>query len=340
MKNRCAYLDKNHVITIKTEDVPVPNDDEALIKIAANGICGSDVHFYADGRLGNFVVDRPYIPGHEASGTVAGLGRNVKNFIIGEKVAIEPGVPCGRCPLCMGGRYNLCRSVMFFSAPPVNGTFCDYICVRADMVHKVPDSVPLTHAAFVEPAAVAVHAVNRAASTGTIAGRSGLIVGTGTIGLMALMFFKTMGGGCATCADMADNRLELAKKIGADACINVKTEKIPDAAYDIVFETAGSPVAAQTCVSAAAVGGTVVQVGWPTGNIVQINYTDLIEKELTVTSVNRYANAFPAALAFIGDGRVDPAPLITHVYDFNQTAEAFAFVKNNPDKTIKVMVTN
>ena len=314
MLNRRAYLDKNHKLTIKNEPSPEPKEDEILIKIAANGICGSDIHFYAAGRLGNFIVNEPYVPGHEASGTVLKIGKNVLNFTLGEKVCIEPGIPCGRCALCLSGRYNLCGSVVFLSAPPVNGTFCDYITMRADFTHKIPEYMKLEHAALAEPAAVAIHAVNRAISVGSIAGKKGLIFGSGTIGLMVLQAFKAMGGGEVTCADVIDGKLELAKKLGADCIINTKRDIVPVKYADIVFETAGSPVATAQCVPAAGVGGTIVQVGWPAGNKVELNIADIIEKEVVYTSVNRYANAFPAALNFIKSGKIKVDQMITHTY--------------------------
>ncbi|HBP38209.1 MAG TPA: alcohol dehydrogenase, partial [Clostridiales bacterium] len=120
--NRCLYLDDQHQLTLRHEPVPVPAADEVLVRIMANGICGSDVHFYKEGRLGNFVVTKPYIPGHEASGQIVALGSAVTGKAVGDKVVIEPGIPCGCCAWCRSGRYNLCPSVVFLSAPPVNGT--------------------------------------------------------------------------------------------------------------------------------------------------------------------------------------------------------------------------
>jgi len=336
-KNRCMYLNAEHEFTMKECDIPVPAEDEVLIKIAANGICGSDIHFYAEGRLGNFVVTVPYIPGHEAAGSIAGFGSSVKCFNIGDKVAIEPGIPCGRCSYCLSGRYNLCPSVTFLSAPPVNGTFCDYVCVRSDFVYRIPDDMPMEYAAMIEPAAVAVHSVNRA---GFINGKDGLIFGAGPIGLLTLQAFKAAGGGRVICVDIMDNRLKLAEELGADEVINPKCGKDISNLADVVFETAGSPVTTAQLFSAARTGATVVQVGWPAGNIVKMNIADFLDKELNYVGVNRYANAYPAAIRYISDGRINVKPLITHIFDFDKTPEAFRFAKENPDKVIKVVVKN
>ncbi len=335
--NRCAFLDKEHNFTIISNEIPKPKNDEVLIKIYANGICGSDIHFYADGRLGNFVVDSPYIPGHEAAGRVVGIGECVKGFTEGAKVVIEPGIPCGRCKMCMSGRYNLCIAVIFLSAPPINGTFCDYICVRADFVHKVTESIPFEYAAMTEPAAVAVHSVNRA---GEIFGKDGLIFGAGPIGLLTLQAFKAMGGGRMICVDILDNRLEVAKKLGADEIINAKNSKDITDMADVVFETAGSHITTSQLFTATRPAGTSVQVGWPNRNLVNMNIADFIEKEITYTSTNRYANVYPATIQYISDGRIKVKDLITHTFSFNDISKAFSFAKENPSKVIKVVVEN
>jgi L-iditol 2-dehydrogenase len=336
-KNRCMFLDENHQFTKQECEIPEPAQDEILVKIAANGICGSDIQFYSEGKLGNFVVTKPYIPGHEASGTVAGMGSAVTGFNCGDRVVIEPGIPCGRCEYCKSGRYNLCPDVVFLSAPPINGTFCDYICVRSDFVYKLPDNIPLDDAALAEPAAVAVHSVNRA---GLIGGKTGLIFGMGPIGLLTLQAFKAAGGGKVYCVDIMDNRLELAAKLGADEVINPKNYPGLSNLADIVFETAGSPATTSQLFTAARVGATIVQVGWPAGNIVKMNIADFLDKELDYVAVNRYANAYPAAIQYISDGRINVKPLITNVYDFEDTPEAFKFAKENPDKVIKILVKN
>jgi L-iditol 2-dehydrogenase len=336
-KNRCMFLDAEHRFEMKECEMPVPAADEVLVRIAANGICGSDIHFYAEGRLGNFVVTVPYIPGHEASGTVVGFGGSVEGFSPGDKVVIEPGIPCGRCEYCKSGRYNLCPSVVFLSAPPINGTFCDYVCVRSDFIYKIPEDMPPEYAAMVEPAAVAVHSINRA---GSINGKDGLIFGMGPIGLLTLQAFKAAGGGKAICVDIMDNRLKFAEELGADEVINPKDGKVISNLGDVVFETAGSPVTTAQLFTAARAGATVVQVGWPAGNIVGMNMADFLDKELNYVGVNRYANAYPAAIRYISDGRINVKPLITHIFDFDKTPEAFRFAKENPDQVIKVIVMN
>ena len=336
--NRCAYLDCEHKFRIIEKEIKKPKNDEVLVKIIANGICGSDIHFYHEGRLGNFVVTDPYIPGHEASGIIEDIGKDVKDFSIGDHVVIEPGIPCGRCIYCKSGRYNLCKSVVFLSAPPVNGTFCDYLTIRSDCVHKIPDSLPFEHAALVEPAAVAVHTVNRARIK---SGDTAVIIGTGTIGILTLQAFKAAGGKEAICIDVIDKRLNIAKSVGADKIINLNAlhEDMNDIA-EVVFETAGSPKATEMLFGYAKTGGHVVQVGWPAGNKVLMNIADFLDKELDYIGVNRYANAFPTAIAWISDGRICVDKLITHKFSPDQISEAFKFTFENPHEVMKTVVVN
>ncbi|MHB1483726.1 MAG: NAD(P)-dependent alcohol dehydrogenase [Saccharofermentanales bacterium] len=337
-KNRRLLLDSSHKFTMVDETIPIPGENEVLVKIAANGICGSDIHFFKEGRLGNFVVTTPYTPGHESCGTITALGPNAKGFEIGDRVVIEPGIPCGLCDHCKSGRYNLCGNVVFLSAPPINGTFCDYIAIRSDMVYKMPDEMTFEQGALVEPAAVAVHAVNRA---GFINGASGVILGAGPIGLLVLQAFKAAGGGKAICIDLLDNRLEIAKKLGADVVINPKNNGMDaENIGDVVFETAGSSKTTAMLYKLARPGGIAVQVGWPEKPEVGMNIADFLDKELTYIGVNRYANAFKTAISQISDGRIRTDLLMTQKFDFDHVEQAFRFAAENPRETIKVVVIN
>jgi L-iditol 2-dehydrogenase len=334
--NRKAYLDKEHRFTIKEEEVPMPKANEVLVKIKANGICGSDIHFYREGRLGNFIVDEPYVPGHESSGIIEAVGSEVKGFSIGDPVVIEPGIPCGTCSYCKSGRYNLCPEVIFLSAPPINGTFCDYISIRHDMVFHIPRDLSFEEAAMVEPVAVGVHAVNRARFNN---GDTAVIIGAGPIGLLTAQAFKAAGGGKAICIDFNEARLELAKKIGIDI-VALPTDTSFKGIADVVFETAGASKATASAFDYCKSGGCVVQVGWPGGNIVDMNIATFLDKELDYVAVNRYANAYPAAIQWISDGKINVKDLITNSFTLDQIWEAFEYTSKNPDKVVKTIVVN
>lgn len=338
MENRRLYLNEHHELYLKKEEIPQPGEHEVLIQIKANGICGSDVHFFHEGRLGNFVVDRPYVPGHEASGVVIKNGANAKRFQEGARVVIEPGIPCGHCRMCKEGRYNLCPDVVFLSAPPIDGTFCDYVCVNENFLFEMPENLSFEAAALAEPAAVAVHAVQRAQFR---LGDTAVVLGAGPIGLFVAQAFKAAGGGKVICVDMIDSRLEKALKVGADEVINPATYqgKMENLA-EVVFETAGNKVTTAQLFSIAKTGGCAVQVGWPNGNVVEMNIADMIDKELTYRSVNRYANAFGAAITWLANGQIRTEEMMTHYFDLEHAKEAFEWALNHPHETVKVIVTN
>ena len=335
--NKCAYLDSQHNFAIVERQIPRPGDNEVVVRIMANGICGSDIHFYHEGRLGNFVVTDPYIPGHEASGIITDVGKDVKGISVNDRVVIEPGIACGKCRYCKTGRYNLCSDVIFLSAPPVNGTFCDYIAVCSDWVHKIPESLSFEQAALIEPVAVAVHAVNRARFK---SGVTAVVVGAGPIGLLALQAFKASGGARAICVDLMDSRLNIAKKLGADEVINLSNNNDLNNIADVVFETAGSAKATEILFRLARTGGSVVQVGWPGGNIVCMNIADFLDKELDYIAVNRYTNAFPTAISWVAQKRINVEELITGRYCFDQISEAFEYTMKHPREVIKTIVLN
>ncbi|MDR1536473.1 MAG: alcohol dehydrogenase catalytic domain-containing protein [Clostridiales bacterium] len=336
MKNRCFYLDSQHHFTMKEESVPVPATDEAVVLIRANGICGSDIHFFKDGRLGNFVVTQPYVPGHECSGEVYSVGSNAGEIHLGDFVAIEPGIPCGYCGTCKSGRYNLCPNVTFLSEPGVNGTFCDYVKVRSDMLHPLRKGMDFELGALAEPVAVAAHAMSLA---GKLHGKTGAVFGAGPIGLLTMLAFKASGGGRAICIDINERRLMRAKELGADEVI-LNCDADLKNICDVSFETAGSPITTAQLFAATRTGGHAVQIGWPAGNVVPMDISALMEKEITYSGLNRYANAFPVAIAWLADGRIPGKLLITHHQAFEQTPQAFSFTADHPNEVVKMMVTN
>ena len=335
--NRCLYLNGIKNLTIEHREVPKPLLGQVLVKIAANGICGSDVHFYTDGRLGNFVVTKPYIPGHEASGTVVECGENANKFIKGQRVVIEPGIACGRCGMCKIGRYNLCPEVVFLSAPPINGTFCDYLCIDENFVFPIPDSLSFEDAALAEPLAVAIHTMNRVKIR---AGETGVIVGAGPIGLLTLQAFKAAGGGRAICVDLIKSRLDTAMKLGADEVLVPGGDTTVENLGDVIFETAGSNIATSQLFRMAKHGGRVAQVGWPNGNVVELDVAVFMDKELDYIAVNRYANVFETAVTWLSDARIKTNGIITQRYSFDDTPGAFKWVLENPHDTIKIIVEN
>jgi len=335
MPNRAWFLDSPRSLKLKEMPMPEPKSGEVQIKIAANGLCGSDIHFYLDGKLGSFKVTEPYVPGHEASGTVSAVGKGCKHLREGDKVALEPGIPCGLCKLCKEGRYNLCAEVIFMSAPPINGTFCEYVSLPEHLAFKMPDNLSLEVASLAEPAAVGVQAVKQAKAN--LWGLTGLIVGAGPIGLMCLQAFKAAGGGRAICVDFVEKRLEIAKTLGADMVCKPGDPAL-SAVADVVFECTGSTKATEQLFSHARHAGSIVQVGYPQDSHVSIDITRMMDLELNYTGVFRYNNCYDAAIAWLADGRIKSEGIITHRFPFEEADKAFEWTANNKESSIKTVV--
>jgi len=339
---RAAMLHAPRDLRLEQVPVPVAGEDEVLVRITTNGLCGSDIHFYKEGKLGPFVVDRPYIPGHECCGVVVQAATS-GGPAVGTRVAIEPGIPCRRCALCKSGRYNLCRDVVFMSAPPVNGTFAEYAVVPADLAHVLPDSVDDESGAFVEPLAVGVQACTR---SGLTAASTVAVIGAGPIGLVTMLVARAFGAGRVILIDALPARLALGAQLGADATINFREVdpqsrilELTDGGADFVFDASGSAAGCASAPGLAARGGSVTLIGWPESATFPFPMETILEKELDIHGTNRYANAFPRAIALLAAGRLDIHALVSHRFTLDQVTEAFRFAADNPAETVKVMVT-
>jgi len=343
-KIRAAVL--HGVRDIRIEEVPMPqitNDDDVLIKMGAVGVCGSDVHYYTHGRIGKFVVKEPLILGHECAGEVVEVGKGVKHLKPGDRVAPEPGIPCGRCRLCRIGRYNLCPDVVFLGTPPVNGAFVEYLVHSASFTYKLPDSISLAEGAMLEPLAVGMHASAR----GNVgAGDSIAILGSGPIGLMTLQAARAYGASVAIAVDLMENRLKLAKKLGATYTINAEREDVVQSireitsgvGVDIVFETAGSGATVTQTVDAVRTGGTVVLVGLGGEDVVPLNVIRMVIEEIRVVPIHRYANVYERAIPLVAEGRIDVKNLITGERPLAAVEEALNLSSAEPTSTIKTIV--
>lgn len=337
---RAAVLHRALDLRIEEVGIPAVGSDDALIRISTNGICGSDLHFYEDGRLGPFTVSKPYIPGHEACGTV--VSSENPSLPKGQRVVIEPGIPCRRCRFCKSGRYNLCRSVRFLSAPPENGTLAEYVVVPWDFAHPIPDTIDDEGGAFIEPVSVGVQACERA---GLTAGATIAIIGAGPIGLILSLVARSYGATCIFAVDVLENRLNLASRIGADAVFDAtkpnlvgKLADASDGGVDVVFDASGSSVACAGAPEIARPGGVIALVGWPETAEFPFPIEMVLEKELDVRGINRYCNAYPKAISLMAKGLIDPSALVSHRFAFDDVVEAFSFSSKNRKETTKVMV--
>ena len=335
--NRYLFQPAIGRMEMRVGDVPQPGARQVRVRVMACGICGSDLHYFAEGAMGEWSFS-PYMPGHEAAGIVEAVGEGVTTCKVGDRVTIEPQTPCGTCYLCRHGFYNLCQKLVWLSGAGVQGVFADYVCTDETSVFPIPEQMTFQQGAMVEPAAVALHAVNRATFK---PGDTGIILGMGTIGLLTLQAFKAAGGGKAICVDVLPSRLALAKELGADMTLNAQEEPVDlERKGNVVFETAGAHATVEKVLEMAKIGGCVAQIGWPRGGKVQMNVARLIQNELTYVGVHKYAGEFPGTIKLIADGRIRVDPLITDTYALEECQAAFERAAKHPDQALKVMFLN
>lgn len=342
-KMKAAYLNKPMEIEIKEIDVPSPANDEVLIKVIAVGVCGSDIHYYEHGKIGKYVVEKPMILGHECSGIVAAAGENVKRFKVGDRVAVEPGVTCGKCSFCKEGRYNLCPQVEFLATPPVDGAFSQYIKHREDFLFPIPDHLSFEAAALNEPFSVGIHAAKRAKLQ---PGSTVALMGMGPVGLMGVVAAKAFGAAAIIVSDLEENRLEAAKKLGATHAVNVKdgdpAEQIlritEGKGVDTTFETAGHPAALSSALTSVKRGGKMVIVGLPPQDHIEMNIPFIADNEVDIYGVFRYANTYPQGIEFLSSGISEVDSLITDRYSLKDTKKAMEQARTNKHESLKVVV--
>lgn len=314
-------------VRLETRESPTVASDEVMVRVEAVGICGSDVHYYREGRIGAYVVEQPLILGHESSGTVVAVGEAVSSLNVGDRVALEPGVSCGRCDECRKGRYNLCPGVVFFATPPVDGALQKYISVRADFVFPVPDSMTFEQAALVEPLAVAVWACRKA---GVTVGSSVLVTGSGPIGLLTLQTALAFGAASVVVTDVDPAKLDLASVLGANRTVDARALSglQQNLNVDVHIECSGNAGAAVDGIGHLARAGTCVLVGMGGGAPLGITVADIQERELTITGTFRYANCYPDAIRLISSGKVSVDELITARMTLAETAAALEHPAN------------
>ena len=330
---------------IVSQELPVPElgEREALVKVMAVGVCGSDVHYYEHGRIGGAIVRYPMILGHECAGEVVAAGPGVTRVKPGDRVAIEPQTTCGRCPACKSGKYNLCPDVEFYATPPIDGAFAQYAKMREDALFPIPDGLSYEEAAPVEPLSVGIHAANR---TGLKPGSSVAIMGMGPVGLLAVVAAKAYGASRIYVTDLEPVRLEAAKKLGATHAVNVRErdavaairELNGGAGVDVAWETAGNPKALQSALLSLKRGGKLAIVGLPAQAEVPLDVHFISDREVDIYGVFRYVGTYAAGIEMLASGIADVRSLITDRYPLDRTQEAMERALNNKSESLKVIV--
>src|SRR5690625_310342 len=338
-----AVLNKPLEMEVKKLSIPKPRKNEALIKVYCIGICGSDIHYYEHGKIGRYEVKEPLILGHEVAGEVVEVGEEVQNVMIGDRVAIEPGVTCGRCDACKSGRYNLCPDVAFMATPPVDGAWAEYVTVRSDFLFKLPDEISYEAGALLEPLSVGIHAMNR--GNITPADRL-LITGLGPIGLLAAQAAKMFGVNDVYATDVVPFRRELGLDLGITNVIDPSRDDLQKnieqwtdgKGVNVVIETSGNAKAIQDAFNSVNRGGRIVCVGMPVVNDIPVNINHMIDSELDVYGVFRYANTYPTAIQALKNPHLDIEKVITHQFALTDIQEAVDVARNQKDTSIKVMI--
>jgi L-iditol 2-dehydrogenase len=317
---RVSVLQRPGELALETRPVPAVPPGFVLVAVRSVGVCGSDVHYFEHGRIGDFVVREPLVLGHEVSGVIVATGAGVDPGRVGSRVAVEPGTACGRCAQCKAGRYNLCPDMQFFATPPVDGALAEYVPVRADLAFDLPDSVSDDAAALLEPLSVGIWATGKA---GLGAGSSVLIAGAGPIGLVTAQVARARGATTIVVTDIAPHRLAAAERNGATATLLAPGDPAGEADFGAFIDCSGAPSAIDAGFRSLRPAGIAVLVGMGPDEL-RLPLGLLQQRELTVTGTFRYANTWPAAIALAASGAVDVDALVTNRYSLDEAARALS----------------
>ncbi len=324
-------------------EIPEVKDHEALVKLEYIGICGSDLHYYETGAIGDYVVKPPFVLGHEPGGTVVEVGKDVQHLKVGDRVALEPGKTCGHCEFCKTGRYNLCPDVVFFATPPVDGVFQEYVAHEADLCFKLPDNVSTMEGALIEPLAVGFHAAMQGCAG---AGQTAVVLGAGCIGLVTMMALKAMGVSKVYVADIMEKRLQKALELGADGIINgaqtdtvEEVRKLTDGkGCDLAVETAGTQVTTVQAIHMTKKGATIVLVGYSKSGEMTLPMSLALDKELTFKTVFRYRHIYPMAIEAVAAGKINLKGIVSDIFDLDEAQKAMDYSVNHKADIVKAVI--
>lgn len=333
---------------VKFEDRPIPelrDPHEVLVNVRFTGICGSDVHYWEHGSIGQFIVKDPMVLGHESSGVISKIGSAVTTLKVGDRVAMEPGIPCRRCEPCKAGKYNLCEKMAFAATPPYDGTLAKYYVLPEDFCYKLPENINLQEAAVMEPLSVAVHIVRQA---NIAPGQSVVIFGAGPVGLLCCAVARAFGSPKIIAVDIQRGRLEFARKYAATATF--EPSKVPalenadriieennlGLGADVVIDASGAEPSVHTGIHVLRPGGTYVQGGMGRSEMT-FPIMATCTKELNVKGSFRYGSGdYKLAVNLVASGKVSVKELITGVVKFGNAEQAFKEVKAG--KGIKTLI--
>ena len=336
-------LEKQNSLSLREIEVEERlGSTDVRIALHTVGVCGSDVHYYTHGRIGPFVVAEPLILGHEASGTITEVGEHVVDFAPGDRVCMEPGIPDPMSKASLRGMYNLDPSVIFWATPPVHGIMRRSVVHPAPFTFHLPTNVGFGEAAMVEPLAVGMHAVNKAAVS---PGDVGVVLGAGTIGMVTAL--AAVAGGCSRVyiTDLLQPKLDIASQFDSIVPVNISevdvkaliAEETNGWGADIVFEASGNDRAVASVFDYLCPGGRVILIGMPV-EPVSIDVVQAQAKEARIETIFRYVNVYPRALSLLGSGKIDLKPLITETFSFEESIKAFDYAVDPKPTSVKIQI--
>lgn len=328
--NRAAVMTELETIEIMERPEPTPEPMQAVVRVEAVGVCGSDTGYYRYGRIGDYVVDGPIILGHEVAGQIVRIGDQVTNVAVGDRVAVEPGTPCRNCHECGAGRYHLCPDLVFLATPPYDGALIQQLAIDARNLYPIPDRMSYEEGALLEPLSVGLWGCRRA---GLQPGDDVLVTGAGPVGLLAAASARVIGAGSVTVVDPSEFRLGLARDMG------FKTEDgQPDGStYDVLLECSGAPGVLGASLRKLRPAGRAAMIGMSKEEAIALPLAQLNVNELTISLVNRYNHTWPLAINLVSSGRIDVNPLVTHHFNLDQTADALTLA-SRVQNSIKAVI--
>jgi len=302
-----------------------------LLRIRRVGICGSDLHYYEQGHCGTSVPNGPFILGHEFSAEVAEIGDGVTKVAIGQRVTANPARACGFCDFCKAGLGNLCLKTIMLgsggSIPPVNGAMAEFVTVRADQCHALPDEISDEIGAMLEPLAVALHAIRR---SGGVSGKRVLVLGAGTIGRLAAAAAKAHGAAPIAITDIVPQRRQMAADSGVPVVFDPEGENFIDEAlelaglgFDTIIEASASPKALRQAFEVVRPGGTIVQIGTLPTEDIALPALRIMRKEINYIGSQRYGDVFDEAIRLVTSGRINLRPIMSNEFRADEAAKAF-----------------
>ena len=342
-KMKVAVMNGIGKMGFEEREIPKPKADEVLVKLEYVGICGSDLHYYKTKTIRDYVVEPPFVLGHEPGGTVVEVGENVSHLKIGDRVALEPGKTCGHCEFCKQGKYNLCPDVVFFATPPVDGVFQEYVAHEADLCFKLPENVSTLEGALIEPLAVGFHA---AIQGDAHLGQKAVVMGAGCIGLVSMMALKARGVSEVYVVDVMQKRLEKAMELGASGVINGAKEDVLERVrqltdgkgMDLVIETAGTEITTRQAIHMAKKGSNIVLVGYSKSGEMTLPMSLVLDKELTFKTVFRYRHIYPMAIDAVASGKVNLKGIVTDIFPLDEVQKAMDYSVNNKADIVKAVI--